>query len=96
MSDVIESLVGEWTIHHIGELHPALLALVQSGCSVFDVSAIHEIDSAGVQLLVSMRNALLLQGREPQLVKPSGCVTQALSAYGLDANLHPIDDEVTA
>lgn len=96
MSDATERLSGEWTIHHIGELHAPLLALVNSGCSAFDASAIHEIDSAGLQLLVSARNALMLQGQELVLREPSGCVKDVLACYGLDANLHPTDHEVCA
>lgn len=96
MSDAIERLTGEWTIHHIGDLRAPLLDLVNAGCCAFDVSGITEIDSAGVQLLVSARNALMLQGHELVLREAPGCVKDVLACYGLDANLHPIALEVSA
>jgi len=96
MSKPTECLSGEWTIHHVGELHAPLLELVNAGCSDFDVSAITEIDSAGVQLLVSARNALMRQGHELTLREPSSCVKEVLACYRLDANLHPIAEEVSA
>lgn len=96
MSDSVESLQGEWTIHHVGELHQTLSALVQQGCRTFDVGGIAELDSAGVQLLIAARNALVLQGHEMSLIHASPCVRDALTCYGLDANLHPVYAEVLA
>ena len=96
MSQAIEHLSGEWTIHHAGELRAPLLDLVNAGCRVFDVSAINEIDSAWLQLLVSARNALMLQGHELALVEAPSCVQEVLACYGVDANLHPLAKEVRA
>ena len=96
MSESIEHLTGEWTIHQIGELHPVLLSLVNQKLVSFDASAISEMDSAGVQLLISARNALGMQGLEMQLIAASPCVRDALHCYGLDAHLHPIGAEEAA
>lgn len=94
MSDTIEHLSGEWTIHQIGEHHHALLSAIQAGASTLDASGITEVDSAGLQLLVAARQSLQRQGRELHLIATSPCVREALSAYGLDANLHPVHQEV--
>ena len=88
MSDTTEHLSGEWTIHQIGEHHRTLLSAIQAGASTLDASGITEVDSAGVQLLLAARQSLLRQGRELHLIATSPCVRDALSAYGLDANLH--------
>lgn len=96
MSDAVESLSGEWTIHNVGEHRQAMGDLVQKGCRTFNAAGISEIDSAGVQLLISARNALMLRGHEMALTEVSACVRDALTCYGLDVNLHPVHAEVLA
>lgn len=93
MSDTLEHLTGEWTIHQIGDHHRALMSAIQAGAWTLDASGITEFDSAGLQLLVAARHTLLRQGRELQLVAASACVRDALANYGLDASLHPVHAE---
>lgn len=96
MSDTIEHLQGEWTIHQIADHHRTLVSALQAGVWTLDASGITEFDSAGVQLLVAARHSLLRQGRELQLVQASVCVRDALANYGLDVRLHPLHEEASA
>ena len=95
------SLPSELTIYTISELHPQCLAWIGadadadngepaavSGLRV-DAQAVQEVDAAGVQLLLSLSNALARQQRQLQLLRPSApllAACMALGASGLTAH----------
>ena len=92
------SLPHELTIYTISELHPQCLAWIAtdadadggadegdsgtvSGLRV-DAQAVQEVDAAGVQLLLSLSNALARQQRPLRLVRPSAPLRAACMALG--------------
>lgn len=86
-------LAGEWTIHVIAQQREAMLELVNDGHAIFDVSGITDMDSAGLQLLMSAQRSLAQQGREINLLGTSDAVQAILQAYALDTTLQPISIE---
>jgi anti-sigma B factor antagonist len=96
MSTTAACLTGEWTIHAIAQHRQALLALVNEGHIEFDTSAITDMDSAGLQLLLSAQRSVALQGHELKLTRMSDAVKSILVAYGLDASLHQVHPEEDA
>ena len=52
-----------------------------------DLSAVTDIDSAGVQLLLALRRSVAARGGTLQLQRPSGDVRAALAVLGLDERL---------
>lgn len=94
MSDTTTAcLTGEWTIHAIAQHREAMLALVNDGIVAFDASGITDMDTAGLQLLLSAQRSLAQLGQELQLVHPSSAVKGLLQAYGLDMTLQPVSIE---
>lgn len=87
------SLTGEWTIHAIAQHREVLLQLVEAGETAFDASGVSEMDTAGLQLLLSARRSIALRGQEMHLTRASGVVQAVLSDYGLDLSLHPLVNE---
>jgi anti-anti-sigma factor len=85
----------ELCIYQAAQQHAAWLeelSAVESDppCRVaLDVSAVEAIDSAGVQLLISLRVQLAQSGGELQLVSPSAAVLDALQVFGLDLHVKP-------
>lgn len=89
MSTPTACLAGEWTIHNIAQQREALLSLIAEGHHAFDAGAVTEMDTAGLQLLLSAQRTLARQGLELSFTHPSGTVKDVLKAYGLDTNLQP-------
>ena len=58
-----------------------------SSCLRLDLSAVHEFDSSGVQLLLSARRSLAERGHALHIVAASGAVRDALQLFGLHALL---------
>ena len=97
------SLPSELTIYTLSELHPQWLAWLSQtdhpGAAkpipdaFFRVSAeaVGEVDAAGVQLLLSLSNALTLQQRTLQIVNPSQPLASACAALGVSALLTNAD-----
>lgn len=87
MSGSIVTLEGELTIYRAGELKPLLLhALAEAGDGLLrlDLSAVTEIDSAGLQLLMLTRIAGMTSGRHVQLLDPSPEVDELMALLGVD------------
>jgi anti-anti-sigma factor len=82
---------GEWTIHAAASLREGLLKQVSEGGHVFDLGAVTDMDSAGLQLLLAAQRSLARQGREMVLAACSPAVTQVLKIYGLDSDLRGVD-----
>lgn len=75
---------GEWTISHATALHEQLRDALAAGQLHWDLSAVTECDSAGVQLLLAARRSAQAQGA-PLLIDPaSPAVHSSLQRYGLD------------
>jgi ABC-type transporter Mla MlaB component len=66
------------TIYRVAELKGQWLDAWGRGCRHFDLGDVVEIDSAGVQLLASLRRLGREQGSPVEMVNPSPCV-QALA-----------------
>ncbi len=92
MSDLAVVLEGEWTIPGAAVLREALLGHVAQRAHVYDLQAITEMDSAGLQLLLALQRSLARQGQELTLQAISPAVRQALKSYGLDTDLRSADE----
>jgi anti-sigma B factor antagonist len=60
-----------------------------TGDLAVDLHGVTDMDSAGVQLLLSLRRSLAERGDALQLQSPSACVREALSVFGLTPLLQP-------
>jgi len=96
MSDASTRLAGEWTIHAIAQHRAHVLGLVEQGQYELDVSGITDMDSAGLQLLLSTKRALEKQGKALCLSHIPPAVKHVLTSYGLDTDLHPLSFEGAA
>lgn len=68
------------TIYTAAELKPKLLAeIAESDSPCADLSAVQEIDAAGLQLLLLARREAAAVGREFRILEPSECVREVLS-----------------
>jgi len=56
------ALPAELTIYRVAELRQDLLAAVARGVRCYDLSAVTECDSAGLQLLLSLRRSVQAAG----------------------------------
>jgi len=93
MTTTSASLTGEWTIHAIAQQREAMLALVDGGHVEFDASGVTEMDSAGLQLLLSAQRSVALRGQELKLMALSDPVKSVLAVYALDSSLHSTHPE---
>ncbi len=72
-------LVGSMDIYAAGELHQRLLELLRTRQRLeLDLSGVDEIDTSGVQLLMSTKRAAAAQGRALSLVAHSPAVLETL------------------
>jgi anti-anti-sigma factor len=83
----------ELTIHVAADLQPALQALaaeVPAGTDcLLDLAEVSEFDSAGLQLLLSLRRQLAAQGSALHLRHTRGPVREVLATLHLTAQLDP-------
>lgn len=84
---------GELTIYRAAELKPVLLGALANGArqAEFDLSAVEEVDTAGVQLLLLALREAQARGIGLSLGAPSAAVRDAFGLLALDAHLqaHP-------
>jgi len=74
----------EMTIYHAVELKQTLLAALEKPHSLeIDLSAVTEIDSAGIQLLISAKESAKLQRKDMHLVGHSAAVIEAFELLKL-------------
>jgi anti-sigma B factor antagonist len=79
-------LGGEMTIYAAGELHGQFLARFdECGGITFDLSAVAEIDSAGLQLLILAQQYAAAVGKAFGLTAISPAVGELLELFGLGA-----------
>lgn len=85
------ALSGELTIYHAATLKAELLTALADLKQPLemDLSAVTELDTAGVQLLLALGKQ-----HEGQLVAASAAVQELVTLYGLSANLRPLGEEV--
>jgi len=77
-------LGAELTIYRAGEIKQQLQALLQGGAAFeIDLSRVVEIDTAGVQLLMSAHREAQARGRALRFVRPSAAVDEALTLLAL-------------
>jgi ABC-type transporter Mla MlaB component len=91
------SLPSELTIYSVGELLPQFLARLKDTHDAVttgsgpgerlrvEAASVEDVDAAGVQLLLSVSNALALRGHALQLVNASGPLSRACAALGASA-----------
>jgi anti-anti-sigma factor len=82
------------TIYTCGELKPRLLAELADHpeATGLDLSHVVELDTAGVQLLLTARRYAGDTGRELRVVNPSSVVADVLELCRLGALLEPTAD----
>lgn len=79
---------GELTIHTAGDRKTELLALLERGDTLtVDLSAVTELDTAGLQLLLLTRREATQLGKTLEITAASNAVTEALAIVHLDARL---------
>lgn len=79
-----EKLSGQWNIANSEELRQQLLALVESGGTiVLDLSAVECCDTAGLQLLWSLRRTAAEQGSRLRFLDFSPALIELAQALGL-------------
>ena len=77
---------GDMTIYRAAELKETLLqALYGAGVLEIDLSAVSEIDSSGVQLLMLARNTAQANQQQLRLLNPSPAVKEVLNTFNLTA-----------
>lgn len=90
----------ELTIYTVAELHPQWLAAATPAASraeqedehcTVDASQVQEVDTAGLQLLLSLSGLLQRQRRSLQLLNASEPMRRACTALGLNAGLQAQD-----
>ena len=60
-----------------------------TGDLAVDLRSVTDVDSAGVQLLLSARRSVAERGDTLHLQSPSACVREALTVFGLTSLLQP-------
>lgn len=83
----VVALIGDWTIYRAVELRQNLMAHLEAGACCFDLAGIHELDSAGLQLLLSLRVSARGLSTEVRLCNPSVAVLEVFATCGLEAML---------
>jgi anti-anti-sigma regulatory factor len=89
------ALPAELTIYTVGELRTPWLGWLGEALAsadddeplVADAAAVDQVDTAGVQLLLSLANALARQGQRLQLHRPSAPLAEACTLLGLAPQL---------
>jgi anti-sigma B factor antagonist len=75
---------GELTIYRVGELKPCLLdALTQSDAIELDLSAVSELDTSGVQLLMLIKREAVAAGKALTISGHSAAVLEVFELLGL-------------
>jgi anti-sigma B factor antagonist len=89
-------LEGELTIAHAASQLEVLLEALHAPepAQSLDLSAVTEMDSAGLQLLLALRHSLRERQCELRVAAASPAVNEALRVYGL-AQLAPAQREVS-
>ncbi len=92
-------LPAELTIYHVAELHRDWLARLtaidrepaEAASACIDATALQQLDGAGLQLLLSLRRALVERGIVVQMQGVGGVLQAAAAALGLADSLGAAD-----
>lgn len=78
----------ELTISHVAALQQAWLGQLEAGPAEVRVAlaAVEEFDSAGLQLLLALRNYQRTRGQALLVVDPSASIVAALQTFGMTAS----------
>lgn len=77
-------LVGELTIFRSMELKELLLTVAECGGSVaLNLGAVSEVDTAGIQLLLSLKHSIEAGGGVVQIASASPAIHEALHLLGM-------------
>jgi anti-anti-sigma regulatory factor len=82
-----QTLPQEFTIYVVGEWHARCLRWLgqddaHGGALRLDASQVAELDTAGVQLLISLANGLARRDRQLLLVRPSATLSAVCTQLG--------------
>jgi anti-anti-sigma factor len=82
---------GDMTIYTCGELKPLLLEQLSAhpDTAALDLSRVMELDTAGLQLVLTARRYAATSGRDLQVVNPSRVVADVLELCRLGALVGP-------
>lgn len=78
------ALAGELTIHRAEAIKAAMLAALGDGDLELDLSAVVEVDTSGVQLLLSLAKTLATRGGALRMTAVSAPVMEAVGLLGVD------------
>jgi len=82
-------LAPELTIYTVAELHPQWLAWLGETATpgtesaALDISAVNQVDAAGLQLLLSLKHMAMASGLQLHLLGSSNVLETGLAALGL-------------
>jgi anti-sigma B factor antagonist len=81
-------IAGELTVYHAAEAARDLLARIaganaEAGPLALDLDGVTEFDSAGIQVLLVARQALVARGGSLQLLRPSRPVLDVIETFAL-------------
>jgi anti-anti-sigma factor len=83
---------GDFTIHTCAEHKTELLGAVRSGEAVeLDLSAVTELDTAGLQIMLMAFSEAAEQGTTLELSGVTAAIAETLSIAGFDPSLRPLD-----
>lgn len=75
---------GDMTIYHAAELKPVLLAALEESDKIeLDLSAVTELDTSGVQLLMLIKREAVAAGKALKLCGHSAAVLEVFELLGL-------------
>ena len=76
---------GEMIINNIIEYREAILDILTAEKPIrIDLSAVNKIDTAGLQLLLAVKNSRKKDNLDVELINPSSEVERILNLYGLE------------
>lgn len=82
----------ELTIARSGEFYPQFAKLVEEGGDItLDGSAVTRIDTAFIQLLYQVQQALVETGHRLRWLKTSEAITRSVELLGMNEQLIPAD-----
>ena len=95
MSEAVLAIAGEFSIYRAAELAQNLQAWLPAACATghaqLDLSGVTEMDSAGLQLLLSAQRSALALGQDLQVTAASAAVQETLSLAALQHMLPAAD-----
>lgn len=76
-------ITGDLTIASATAQHAILAGFIAQGCGTLDLSEVHECDTAGLQLIYSLRRTVLQRKERLQIVAVSPEIYELADALGL-------------